>query len=658
MKQSTPPVRRRTAAVGATVALVAVTSMIGIGSTAAVADTTDAGTISSAATTGSAATNRSAATTATTADGTTTTSAGTSTGTSAGTTAPHTVVEPAAPTTDPSTAAPTADPTDGADGTPAAADPADGTDATPAAGDAADGADATPGTGTPSTGTDATSAAAPAAASSVTWDQPSSPSNRIVWTVTAGSDFSHQFVAHGGDGPLEYGFNPSIGFDALKWFSWGDDGLLRGKPTVVGVYDFDVLATDTRNTATQYVRIVVEPGAAETIGAQVYSHEDGHNPSWSVSAGGDIDPSGGGGLVDAVPVAPGGSLWTSAVVFDHYSNPLNGPEMPSESVLTSSDPDDVLVWNAETNTWKTTFAGAGDRTLTLTSEGLSVPIAVHVAETPLAFAGPGTSDSLRTTAGVRFWHTFATTGGTGDVRYALQYPSGEPFEAERTDARFPNKLAWDGGTGTLSGTPTVAGDYRFLVVATDGTQVVRRDVHMVVSPGATTHLQTFMSADPQTRTDTTWGFGPGDQLIRIDGSGESATHTAVDSIPVRQGDSLYVKTTPMDAWGNATVSMEPAPGDTRPTVTSSVGSDEVSFVSDVWSTKVRFPHASVHTLTVSLLGATSTFDVSVTPVASGSSNGGSLAYTGADESAPLAWAFGLLAAGGGLLVHRLRRRRS
>lgn len=642
MKQSTPPARRRIAAAGATVALVAVTSMIGIGTTAAVADTTGASTpvaSSSAATT--------------TSDGTTTTSAGT--GTDAGTTGPTTpttAAEPAAPTVDP---APGAAPT-----TPApSADGADGPDASPAAGDPAHGADAAPApaAGTPADGTGATSDVTPAADSSVTWDEPSSPSDRIVSTVTAGSDFSHQFVAHGGDGPLEYGFAPSIGFDALEWFSWGDDGLLRGKPTVVGVYDFDVLATDTRNTATQYVRIEVVPGPAETIGAQVYSHEDGHEPSWFVSAGGDIDPSGGGGLVAAIPVAPGGSLWTSAAVFDHHSNPLNGTEMPSESVLTSSDPADVLVWNATTNTWRTTFTAAGDRTLTLTSEGLSVPIAVHVAATPLAFTGPGSSDTLRTTAGVRFWHAFETTGAAGDVRYTLQYPSGEPFEAEQTDARFPNALAWDGWTGVLSGTPTVAGDYRFVVVASDGTQVARRDVHVIVSPGATTHLQTFVSADPQMLTDVTYGYGPGDQLIRIDGSGEGATHTAVDSIPVRQGVSLYVKTTPMDAWGNATVSLEPAPGDTRPTVTSSVGSDEVSFLPSVWSTKVRFPHASVHTLTVSLLGATSTFDVSVTPVASGSSNDGSLAYTGADESAPLAWAVGLLAAGGGLLLHRLRRRR-
>ena len=629
MKQSTPPALRRTAAFGATVALVAVSSVIGIGTTAAVADTAETSATSASG----------AATTATTGDGTTTN------GTGSDAAAPTTVVEPAAPATDPATDAtptPTADP----------ADTADGTDATPAAGDTADGTDSTPAAGTPAESTDPTSDAAPAADAAVTWDQPSSRTNRIVYTVTAGSDFSHQFVAHGGDGPLEYGFAPSIGFDALKWFSWGDDGLLSGKPTVVGAYDFDVLATDTRNTATQYVRIIVEPGAAETIGAQVYSHEDGHNPSWFVSADGDVDPSGGGGLVTAVPVAPGGSLWTSAAVFDHYSNPLNGTEMPSESVLTSSDPDDVLVWNADTNTWKTTFTARGDRTLTLTSEGLTMTIPVSVEDPTLAFVGSPTSNDVRTTAGKAFSEQFGTTGGIEPVRYSLQYSDGSEADPAHADARIPDHLTLDRETGVLSGTPTIAGDYRFDVVATSGTQTVRREVHVVVTPGVTTHLQTFIGPNPQLLGNTTWGYGPGDQLIRIDGTGESATHEDVDSIPVRQGDSLYVKTTPMDAWGNATAPVEPAPGDPAPKVTSSIGSDQVTFLPSVWSTQIRFPHASVHTITVALDGATSTFDVSVTPV----SSDGSLAYTGADESGPLAWALGLLASGAGLLVWRLRRR--
>lgn len=628
MNQSTPQAIRRTAALGATVALVAVSSMIGVGATAAVADPAEPTAISTTST--SAPTDAPDDTGASSApSGPSTNPSGTETPAASGAADP-------APSEVPAEQPPTGPTEDAAAPTPQST-----------------GGPTPQSTGAPeSAATTAPSAAAANPDAAVTWPEPSSPSDPIVFTTTAGEPFRHQFVAQGGDGPLEYGFAPAIGFDALAFFSWGDDGVLEGTPTVADSYDFSVLATDTRHPATQWIRVEVVPAAAADITAEVTSGPDGQTPAWEVSDAG-VAPVGGGGLVDAVPVEPGGSLWMDAVVTDRYGNPVNGREMPSPSDVTSSVPSDTLVRDDTRELWKVTFPDAGPRTLTMTSAGLTVTIPVSAQDAPLAFSGTGTSDELRTTAGEAFSRTWSTTGATGSVQYAVQFPDGEVIDPAHADARFPDHLTLDRASGVLSGTPTVAGDYRFQVVATDGTQVARRAVHLVVTPGATTQLLTFISRDDQLVGSTTWGFGPGGQLIRIDGTGEAATHTDVDSVPVRQGESLFVKTTPVDRWGNATAPTEPAPDDPRPEVTSSVSSDEVTFLPAVWTTQIRFPHASVHTITVALAGATSTFDVSVTPETAD----GSLAYTGADTSAPVAWAVGLLAAGAGLLVHRLRRRR-
>jgi hypothetical protein len=67
------------------------------------------------------------------------------------------------------------------------------------------------------------------------------------------------------------------------------------------------------------------------------------------------------------------------------------------------------------------------------------------------------------------------------------------------------------------------------------------------------------------------------------------------------------------------------------------------------------PHASTHTLTATAEGVSTTFPVTVVPTASTT---GSLAFTGADTTGPVAWALGLLASGAALLLLRLRRRRA
>ncbi|WIB78820.1 putative Ig domain-containing protein [Curtobacterium sp. MCPF17_002] len=627
MKQSCTSTFRRSAAVGAAVAIVTASSAFGLGATAAVADTPTSATTEAT----------SQPSTAPDSD---------APGAAAGSTAPDAQPAPApapAPGSDSNSnsepdAAGTTDPTPSVTPTP---------DPSPAAVPADTATTPTPGG----------VASVDAASVPVTWSEASSPEDRIVLQATAGEPFSHTFVANGGDGPLEYLFNPHTAPDGLHWDE--KTGVLSGTLNAPDWIDVDVAATDQHQSATQWVRVEVQPGAATHIGAQVYSNAEGHDPAWSVAGGpdGGIAPIGGGGLIDAVPVEPGGSLWLSAVVTDRLGNPLNGPEMPTESTLTSSDSGDVLTWNAETNTWKVTFGDAASRSLTMNSEGLALTIPVAVADRPLAFTGSGATQTFRTTAGESFSQTFTATGSTKPVRYVLQYDDDEYVDPEHSDARIPDHLPIDRDTGVLSGTPTVAGEYRFRVVATDGSEIARQEVQFTVAPGVTKNILTFISTGEDGK-GTVWGSGPGKQLTRIDGLGEAATYTPVDTIPVDQGKALFVKSTPVDAWGNTSVPLEAQNGDPHPVVTSSVATDRIDFSQRTWSNRVTFTHASLHRISVTFDGVSDSFDVAVSPAAGGAGTGGTLAYTGADETGPLAWALGLLAAGGGLLVHRLRRRRS
>ncbi|MFA0850683.1 putative Ig domain-containing protein [Curtobacterium sp. WHRI 8282] len=622
MKQSCTSTFRRSAAVGAAVAIVAASSAFGIGATAAVADTADAATSSTTEVTPTAQ--------------------------------PGGTTDPAAPVASPAPDAP-----DGAavPGTPAAdpaptpsPDPAGPVDPIPAH---------TP-TPTPAPAAPAGTESTTAASVPVTWSESSSPEDRIVLHATAGEPFSHTFVANGGDRPLEYLFNPHTTPPGLHWDE--KTGVLSGTLTnPADSFDIDVAATDQYQSATQYVRVEIQPGAAAHIGAQVYSNAEGRNPSWSVAGGpdGGIAPIGGGGLIDAVPVGRGGSLWVSAVVTDRIGTPLNGTEMPSESTLTSDDPDDVLRYDDESNTWKATFDGTGPRQLTLRSEGLSLSIPVDVADTPLAFTEQSSSDApldLTATSGTPFSHRFSVQGATGPVEYSLAGSDGGDVIGDGDF--FRSEFSIDPATGVLSGTPRPATQYDFEVIARSGSETATAHVTLTVEPGAPVGVLASVYHGAE---GPEWEVAPDGSVTEytIDAAGSVQTKS-VDSVPADQGIPLFVKAVAVDANGNRTTT----PGSPHPVVTSDVSTDRITWVAEAESNQVDFPHASIHTLTVSNGGVTTSFrvDVRAHADAAGSSTtrpaSGTLAYTGADESGPLAWALGLLAAGGGLLVHRLRRRRA
>lgn len=332
----------------------------------------------------------------------------------------------------------------------------------------------------------------------------------------------------------------------------------------------------------------------------------------------------------------------------------------------AAGPSDYSV-NVETGVLSGTPTDAGTFRFEVVALSGSTQITEHVELTVSPAAEPDviTFDEqskpespirIETTAGDTVDRTFTATGSSSELHYILlSGPTAFPVPGNAYPTA-PAGLSVDEATGRLSGAPTQAGEWDFQVMAMNGARAATQYVHLSIRPAATAHLELFIGV---IGTGQAWQAGE-HGLREI--FAESPDANPVDAVPAAQGATMSVRVTPLDAYGNPTEDHD----GTTPTVTSSVSSDEVSFPSDPWNARVGFPHASPHTITVALDGVSTSFDVDVQPAAAtvGSttptvgSGTGTLAYTGAETSGPLAWALGLLAAGGGLLVHRLRRRRA
>lgn len=268
-------------------------------------------------------------------------------------------------------------------------------------------------------------------------------------------------------------------------------------------------------------------------------------------------------------------------------------------------------------------------------------------DAPLQFGEESTADArieLTAEAGEPFAHTFATTGGTGPVRYEFVEPRNNPL---------PDGSEIDPATGVFRVSSTSAAWYTFQVVATSGDERVVAFARLIVRPAAAVGLRVSvdLADDPALRN---WS-------VESDGSVSSSwfpqppqaepVRSTGDGPTVRQGGALLIKAAPVDRFGNYTGPLDFDDPDewVWPDVRSDVASDQVA--RDGYSVRVTFPHASTHTLTVTTEGVSTTFPVTVVPTTNA---GGLLAFTGADPSAPLTWALGLLSAGAVLLVHRLR----
>lgn len=132
-----------------------------------------------------------------------------------------------------------------------------------------------------------------------------------------------------------------------------------------------------------------------------------------------------------------------------------------------------------------------------------------------------------------------------------------------------------------------------------------------------------------------WGV-EGDVITYYPADGDAQQ---VDAIPARQGARVQIRALAVDADG------QPVGDHTDLAFTSDVASDRIEYDPDAAATWVTFEHASPHTITVASGDVTSTIRFEVQPTATTTvttthtpTASGTLAYTGADESGPLAWA--------------------
>jgi hypothetical protein len=613
MNQPCTATTRRVAAIGAAVAIVTASSAFGIGTATAVA--AEPTTVTSTATPGTPAAPAAAVDTDEQPGG------------------PSTDLTPTAvpgtPAPEPTT--PTAPATPVAPAAPAAAEPP------PAADDGSD----------------------------LAFTEPSTAEDPIELTAISGTPFTRTFETTGGDGTVGYAIQDAPSSD--YWVNV-DTGVLSGDPKEAGTFRFQVVALSGSTEITQYVELTVAPG--DPVGVTFGVATPDYNGLWQVETDGTIwEQAAGQGrvrIVPSIPVAEDTPLTLAGLAVDAYGNRTTpGPDYP-RSTVTSTDDSDSAVWNDGDSSNTVTFGGTGTRTVTVSEGGVSTSFEVVVgaedtdepaAPDTIAFTEPSTPESpirIETTAGEQIERTFTATGSSTELHYVLLTgPTAFPVPGNEHPIA-PLGLAVGDTSGVLSGAPTVAGEYDFQVMAMNGSRAATQYVHLSIRPAATKELSLLVGTIGSPKG---W-LRDAEGLREV--FAESPKSIPVDAVPVAQGSTMVVRVTALDAFGNSTKESDGA----QPVVTSSVASDEVTLPYGEWEPRVGFPHASPHTITVALGDVSTTFDVDVRPTIATIGNptstagGGHLAYTGADASGPLAWALGLLAAGGGLLVHRLRRRRA
>ncbi|WP_058749550.1 hypothetical protein [Curtobacterium oceanosedimentum] len=363
----------------------------------------------------------------------------------------------------------------------------------------------------------------------------------------------------------------------------------------------------------------------------------------------------------------------------------DAPQLPDYKYEWSTDGGATV--SSTANTYPVTPADLGKRITVLitASNGDTATATTDAVTEDVAFATETSYDAPRTielTAGDTLDEVFGVSKGSGPVTYSIGYADPESVdpETDTPESYLPYDTTFDAATARLSGRVTVASVFDFTVVATNGTSTATEYVEVVVEPAkAVGVMAQTVNTSPTDLFDgehpfTGWLIEPDGHITTFKFPGDpdqEPTVTDGGQPTVQQGQSLWINGSPVDEFGNDTTRYDDEGNADPVTVTSDHATDQIAFDEDSFSTKVTFPHASTHVLTVAAQSVSVSFPVTVVPTAAPASTVGTvtptvatapkgqLAFTGADETAPIAWALGLIAAGAGLAGARsLRRRRA
>lgn len=241
-------------------------------------------------------------------------------------------------------------------------------------------------------------------------------------TVPYGAPYSQQFSASGGTAPYVYIVSAGTLPPGL---SLASGGLLSGTATTPGSYSFTVRATDSSTGAGAPFSLAVGYTAQVASPTVVVDPATLPNPTAASAYSNTITASGGaapysfsvtaGALPAGLSLSPGGALSGTPTASGNFS-----------FTVTATDAHGQF--------------GARPYTVTVGAPSLSV--------------SPGSIPSG--TAGTAYSQTVTATGGNAPYSFAI------------TSGTLPAGLSFS-STGTLSGTPTVAGSFNFTVTATDST---------------------------------------------------------------------------------------------------------------------------------------------------------------------------------------------
>jgi hypothetical protein len=248
------------------------------------------------------------------------------------------------------------------------------------------------------------------AAPSFTADSPPSP-------ASAGTPYSYTFTASGFPAPA---FSLASG-SLPPGLSLASSGVLSGTPDLGGSYTFKVQATGSQSPAvTPNLTIVVDQAPAFVNESPPATAATSVPYSYTFTASGYPAP-------------------TFSVTSGSLPTPL---KLASSGVLSGTP-------NA---TGSFTFAVSAANGIGSPAQTPSLTIVVSAPQAPqLVNASPPGTASL----GASYSYTF-TASGSPQPTFSV------------TSGSLPPGLTLDAGSGVLSGTPSVAGSYRFVVVASNG----------------------------------------------------------------------------------------------------------------------------------------------------------------------------------------------
>jgi sugar lactone lactonase YvrE len=217
-------------------------------------------------------------------------------------------------------------------------------------------------------------------------------------------------------------------------------GVLSGTPTVPGNYSFTVYATDASNSATASFQISVYPVTGQPpvflTGANLGTVTTG-DLQYALTAGG------------------GNGTYTWALV---------SGTLPPGIALRTDTPSFFQANQQAGLIGVTTASGTYNFTLSLTSAGQTVtqPFTIRVTALNLKDTAVGLPDAF---VNVPFSYAFTAVGTSGNVTFSANSSAGGLILSSN---------------GTLSGTPTAAGNYGLGVTVTDGVDSITRFFNVTV----------------------------------------------------------------------------------------------------------------------------------------------------------------------------------